>query len=265
MGYGRPLASASRYETLGATTGLGTTVTSGSTANTFGATITLGTTSFDYDGIFITTESTGNNISLVDIIVNNGGSDQIIVTTVPVPHNAGGALMQSTSGLIPVRIPAGAVVKAKMQSVSLSATANVMVTGVQGSNGMSLGFRGLACCTDITSGQTTNGITMTSTTQTSFAFGQIQASTPNRIAGLYWSYDPRGTTAGASQVLLQVGWGPSGGEQVLFTAGFTFSSVPVLQGPYPCDLPAGTRLAARMQASGTVTQTVSILLHGLIA
>jgi len=263
MGYGAPLASASRYETLGAATGVGTPVTSGASINTFGATITLGTTSFDYDGIFITTASTGNNVSLVDIIVNNGGSDQVIVTTVPVPHNAGGAFIQGSSGLIPVRIPAGAIVRAKMQSTTASATADVMVTGFQGNNDISLGFRGLACCTDITSGAPTNGVTMSSTTQTPWA--QIQASTPNRIAGLYWSYDVRGTTGGASLVLLQVGWGPSGSEKLLFTTGFTFASVPVLQGPYPCDLPAGTRLAARMQASGTVTQTVSILLHGLIA
>jgi hypothetical protein len=263
MGFGAPIAASARYETLGAATGIGTPVTSGSTANTFGSTVTLGTTSFDYDGIFITTASTGNSISLVDIVVNTGGSDQIVVTTVPVPHNAGGAVIQGTSGLIPVRIPAGAVVKAKVQSVSLSAVVDVMVVGFQGNNDISLGFRGLACCTDITSGQPTNGVTMASTTQT--AWVQIQASTPNRIAGLYWSYDTRGTTAGASLVLLQVGWGPSGSEELLFTTGFTFASTPVLQGPYPCDLPAGTRLVARMQASGTVTQTVSILLHGLIA
>jgi hypothetical protein len=263
MGYGAPLASASRYETLGAATGVGTPVTSGASINTFGSTITLGTTSFDYDGIFITTASTGNNISLVDIIVNTGGSDQIIVTTVPVPHNSGGGIYQSTSGVIPVSIPAGAVVKAKMQSETASAIADLMVVGFQGNNNTSPGFRGLACCTDITSGAPTNGITMSSTTQTAWA--QIRASTPNRIAGLYWSYDTRGTTAGATQVLLQVGWGPSGSEKLLFTAGLNFGMVPVLQGPYPCDLPPGTRLAARMQANGTVTQTVSILLHGLIA
>jgi hypothetical protein len=263
MGYGAPIAASARYETLGATTGVGTAVTSGSSINTFGSTVTLGTTSFDYDGIFITSASTGNNISLVDIIVNNGGSDQVIVTTVPVPHNSGGGIYQSTSGLIPVRIPAGAVVKAKMQSETASAVADLMVVGFQGNSDISLGFRGLACCTDITGGAPTNGITMSSTTQT--AWVQIQASTPNRIAGLYWSYDTRGTTAGATQVQLQVGWGPSGSEELLFTAGLNFGMVPVLQGPYPCDLPAGTRLAARMQASGTVTQTVSILLHGLIA
>src|ERR1700739_3461588 len=126
MGYGAPLASASRYETLGAATGIGTPVTSGGSENPFGSTITLGTTSFDYDGIFITTASTGNNISLVDIIVNTGGSDQIIVQTVPAPHSAGGGIYQSTSGVIPVSIPAGAVIKAKMQSESASAVADLM-------------------------------------------------------------------------------------------------------------------------------------------
>src|ERR1700722_1060482 len=64
MGYGAPIAASTRYETLGAATGVGTPVTSGSTANTFGSTITLGTASFDYDGIIITAGSTGNSISL---------------------------------------------------------------------------------------------------------------------------------------------------------------------------------------------------------
>ena len=237
MGYGQPRAASTRYETLGATTGIGTALTSGASANTTGATVTLGTASFDYDGIYLTTYC-GNTISLLTVVINTGGSDQVIVPFMTMPHAAGGPIIQLTSGLIPVRVPAGAVVKVRMQATTASAGAAAMVTGVQGNSDIALGFRGLACCTDITNGQPTTGVLMAGTTYS--AWTQVQASTLQRIAGLYWSYEQRGTTVSSTDVLIQVGWGAT--PNLLFTAGFNFTLVPSMQGPYPCDIPAGTRL-----------------------
>jgi hypothetical protein len=263
MGYGRPLASASRYEALGVATGTGTTVTAAATVNTFGSTVTLGTASFDYDGFFVSVQSNSNASCLVDIIINTGGSDQIIVPNIPSPQVSGGAITQCGSGLIPVRIPAGALVKAKVQSATVSATVNVSLVGFQGDENTSLGFRGLAGCTDITGSVPTNSLTMTSSTQT--APVQVQLSTQNRIAGLFWSYSTKGLSAGSLGIAMQVGWGTAGNENWLFTALLSISTLPILQGPYPCDLPAGTRLVVRAQASGTDTQTIAFHLHGLIA
>jgi hypothetical protein len=262
MGYGQPSAASARYETLGATTGIGTNVTSGSTANSTGATVTLGTASFDYDGIYFTTQG-GNTVNLLTVVINTGGSDQVIVPFVTIPHTTGGAQLQLTSGLIPVRVPAGAAVKVRMQATTASAGANVMLTGVQGNNNIALGFRGLACLTDITTGQPTTGVLMAGTTFS--AWTQMTAATLYRIAGLYWSYEQRGTTVSSTNVLIQVGWGPAGSERILFTAGFNFALFPSMQGPYPCDLPAGIRLAVRLQASAANAQTISIFVHGLIA
>jgi hypothetical protein len=263
MGFGTPLASSTRYETLGAGTAFGTAVTASATVNTLGTAATLGTTSFEYDGIFVSIYAPSNSQSLLQIIANTGGSDQVIANFLPVPHEGGGGLYQGTSGLIPIRIPAGAVVKARVQSQTTVAVVNVFVVGFQGDSRLSTGFRGLACCTDITTSDATNGVTLSGTTQT--AWVQIQASTAQRIAGLYWSFGPRGLTPTNTPMLLQVGWGTSGNERVLFSVGLSPSLLPVVQGPYPCDFPIGTRLAVRMQCAAATTQTISIMLHGLEA
>ena len=264
MGFGQPLMSSTRYETLGGSVGSGVTVTSNTTANTKGAPTTIGTASFDYDGFYLCFGQASPARWRIDVIANTGGADIVIVADLCLDTTGAGGLDIATV-LVPVRVPAGAVIKLRAQTSAVSQTFVATIMGFQGDNNQTLGFRGAISCTDWTNADPTNSVALTGNTFT--APTTVQASTTAAIAAFYATVSYRGTAPTATNLLINVCIGASGSELILatlFTRVAGFPRLPI--GPFPCAIRAGTRLSFQAQASvNTITQTISVAICGIAA
>jgi hypothetical protein len=262
---------------LGLSSGTGVTVTASATANTKGSYSTIGTTSFEYDAVWVTLQELVGGTGYrqrIDIAANTGGADEVIIADLFFDASTNGGAWYNTAApftfCVPVCVPAGAVLKARAQSSTGSGTVAVWLQGQQGDAKAVRGFRGLASATDWTNTDATGSCAFSGQTLSSWA--QIQASTPNRFAGLMVGLDSGGTVPSGFQFLVDVGWGSSGSERKLFSLGSYFyfggfSPLSVsLAGPFPCDLPAGSRLVGRVQSNySSAAGAIKPLLYGLIA
>ena len=263
MGYGQPLVASTRYEMLGRVNGTGTTVAAHASANTKGSYVTLGTATFDYDGFWFTagrsqTASTGVAYRY-DIAVNNGGSDTIICQDLFYEGSTLWYLQTPSAFYIPVRIKNGAVVKVRCQSSAGGDYMYPSLQGVGGDNHLMRGFTSLIACTDWTNTAPTNaGLAAIPPAQTGWV--EVCASTAYRVAALYLGLALK--AAGGSTFLdcmFDVAMGVGGSEMQLFTVhayddtinGTNSALLGAPAGPYPVDIPAGTRLSVRMQGSFT--------------
>jgi len=275
MGYGQALGASCRYELLGESGGIGTTVTANASAHTKGSYTTLGTAGFNYDGFWLSTSNTQGGTAYryrVDLAVNNGGSDQIIAADMFYDGSINGAYYNSVgshSPFIPIAVPKGATLKARCSASTGSGTCAVAIIGVQGSHRLIRPFRGLLNDTPFTNTDPTNSITCSGTSVGSW--GQVIASTTQRYAALFVAGSTAGSTSpGMVGFRLDIGWGAAASERVLFSivlAGYHETAAAVYGGalgPYPCDLPAGTRLACRMQSS-FAGDTLYPIIYGLVA
>lgn len=272
MGYALPITASARYEALGTGTGIGTTVSANASANTKGSYATLGTASFAYDGffLFLLGPASGSNVAqnLVDIAVNNGGSDQVVVENFYSGAPTSSSVAQSAGGtFIPVRIPSGAIVKARSQATTGSVNLSVHIVGFQGAAGLSKGFRKLACLADLTNSNVSNTLTLSGTSLTGYT--QIAASTSIAAAGLILALDERSTSSMSTTAhsLWDVAMGGAGSEVVVLPKiGIYLNSasrfLPI--GPFPVDIPAGKRLAVRAQTDVADTNVLSMFLYGLV-
>ena len=270
MGYARALVSSTRYETQGLSGGVGVTITSGA-ANAKGSFATLGTTGFEYDGfhLYITgLPGGGASRYRVDVSSNTGGSDQLIVEDIyfdPSPQGNYTAAWKEI--LVPVAVPAGAVLKARCQAPAASVSLSASVLGFQGDAKATKGFRALKSATDWTNTDPTNSLTLSGTTLTGWT--QVMAATPARFAGLYLALDSLGATGQtAAHATFEIGIGTSGSEH---TTGIVLarqlSGYGLNDGHsfHPCDIAAGTRLSVRAQCDGANTNSYGVVLNGLAA
>lgn len=259
-----PIIAGVRSETVGAGTGQGTAVTANASANTKGSYATLGTMNLKA-ALLMLSVSNGNaavNTYRIDIAINTGGSDTIIVPDLFWDTTSGG----SAEFLLRVAIPAGASIKVRCQA---AAGGNVMHATITGFNKDARGEHGHAqavSCTDFTNTLPTNTVSLNGTTQT--AWTTICASTPSRVSELLLSPSVGGdTTRSSSNLLFEIGIGAAGSEISLSKFASRQSTSNIVGGPWqmPCDIPAGTRLAFRAQAASATTDTVGMSALGITA
>jgi hypothetical protein len=264
MGYGYARARGGQIEQLGFSgSGSTTTVTSGATAGTFGTLTTIGATGFVYDGLTLSIGSSAQRRGICTVTANTGGADVVIADSIPFNAMAGANLLTSYIDL-PIRVPSGAVIKAKVATETAGSSATrVAITGYR-SSALAQGFSRVVSCTDLSGSDPTNAITLNGTTLTGWV--TVNASTPADIGWLWAVPLCFNTSMGlgtTGQVYIEVGWGSSGNEQALFrvplvaNADFGGSGIGI-----PCMIPAGTRLAARAQASGAATATIGVVCYG---
>jgi hypothetical protein len=271
VGYTRALVSSTRYETQGISGGVGATVTAPATANTKGSFSTLGTTGFEYDGFHLTITGlpgAGTGRFRIDVSSNTGGSDQLIVEDLYFDASPAGIYAaDQKSILVPVAVPAGAVLKARAQATAASLALSVGILGFQGDAKATKGFRALKSATDWTNTDPTNALTLSGTTLTGWT--QIMAATPVRLAGLYLELDSLGSAGTTSHATFEIGIGASGSEHstgiVVARQLVSGGALVTCHGPYPCDIAAGTRLTVRAQCDAANTNSYGIVLNGLAA
>jgi hypothetical protein len=262
-----PLVAAARLETIGAATGQGTTITTGA-SNTKGSYASIGTTGFAYRGFYLSIDAGGGSRYRFDIAINTGGSDDIIVEDFY--FDATISVNNSTAFVwVPVAIPAGATVKGRAQAAAGAQTLLISILGYQLDAPGHTSFRACRSATDFTNTDPTNSVTQTGQTVT--AWEQICSSTVARFAALYVTPSIAGDTSRTiSNFLADVGFGASGSERALLTGlqgkQSTSGLIPDIWGPVWCDLPAGTRLAGRVQCSASAAaDTFALACNGLVA
>lgn len=272
MGAGIPLISSTRYEQLGFTSGLATLLTTGAT-HVKGAYATIGTTTFEYDAFILELQSKANSSSRryrIDVAINTGGSDQIIVEDWVIAVGVSGKVQNT---YIPVTIPKGAVVKARAQTAASADNVRVGICGVQGTGRLAKGFRAVRSLTDFaaSSEDPANTFTLPASSTTLTSWAQVVASSACRIGGIYAMVDGMFAAASSKPFMLEIGWGAAAAERSLLrllngtaSTATNTESISNIMGPFPCDFPAATRFAVRAQASSTIaTAALAVVMHGL--
>lgn len=264
MGWGYARARGAQVEQIGFSgSGSATTVTSGATAGTFGTLTTIGTAGFAYDGLTLSIGSASQRRGIVSLTANTGGADATIADSIP--FNAMAVANSFTAHIdLPIRVPSGAAIKAKVATETLGSSATrVAVTGYR-SSALAQGFSRIVSCTDLSGSDPTNPITLNGTTLTGWV--TVNASTPADI-GMLWA-TPLCLNASmgmgtSGQIYIEIGWGASPNEQALFRVPLVANAAFNAQGiGLPCMIPAGTRIAARAQASGAATAMIGVACYG---
>ena len=247
-----PINAAVRAETIGLSTGTGTSVTSGP-ADTKGSYATIGTTGFQYGGLVLSLLASGLGGARkfrLDIAINTGGSDTIIVEDYYFEGSNTAIAVAPLNIHLRVCIPSGATVKARVQSNQSTQTIAVALIGVAYDFPGPVGKSRVVSCTDFTNTLPTNTVTQAGNSYT--AWTEIRSSLPARVSALWLTFSNGGDSSRtASDFIVDIGVGAAGSEVVIGSilgtqSGGLFSLIPAF---LPCDIPAGSRLAFRIQCA----------------
>jgi hypothetical protein len=247
-------------------------VTASATVNTKGAWTDLVTTTPSTFTAILLSVSTGasNQHALMDIGVGASGSEEIIVPDLLFAQ----PIRVVAPTIIPVHVPAGSRIAIRVSSRTASGTLSVMMHGIAGNSVLpppvsTVDAYGISASpvggTLIDAGATAN---------TKGAWTQISAATSRHIRSLMIAVtraDNTTTPGGSLANFMDVGVGASGSEQALITNVRYVTSVatpslfPAMLPPIPCSIPAGSRLAVRLQSSFATTpdRTCHCALYGL--
>lgn len=268
-----------RHESRGEVTGSsrGTGLTAGAGANTKGSWTALGsTTSFAYEGFTLylsnMSEATATDY-MVDIGIDDGSGNTFIL----VPDLHFSALKQANEHNlainIPVHVPAGALIEARIAAATLSLTCRCHIVGHSANPG---GFPGYSRAVALFTPGSSRGVAVDpgGSANTKGSWAQLTASTPVDVAALFAviGFNNHVARATTDQHLLDIGIGAGGSEFVLvpnlFYGWSTTWDGPndVFFQPFAASIPSGTRVAARAQCDGTAAgdRTIDLALYGLV-
>jgi len=158
-------------------------------------------------------------------------------------------------------VPAGSRISARCQGKIASQTIEVgcLLTGSGGWDNRHRFTRAVDYGTVSSGDSTGTQLSLPGATNTKGAWTQLVASTTNHIRYLACMADgPSSNTWTNADCLIDFGWGAAASEQVLI-GDLPFKDVNQEYGQFaivgaPCNIPAGSRLAARFQTSATTDQ-----------
>lgn len=257
----------------GATDITDVTVTAHASANTKGNYTQL-IASLANDISYLEVLISGTNVNgsdtsmLIDIATGGAGSETVVIANIPAGFKvARGATIAPSSLTIPIKIPAGTRVSARCQSAI--GGASVVMTVIPKRSPFDINSSGIDALGVNLS--TSNGVELdNATANTKGAWTVISASTPNAYQGLVVATQLASgvISVSANQLAVDVAVGGSGSEvpiveNVIYSTG-TAESITQLtsQTFYEADIPAGSRITARLQRVVT-NQRVGLILLGV--
>lgn len=256
-------------------TAYGTVVTASSTTHTKGSyTQLIASTSFDtflvYIRVSIVSVAANNTSMLMDFAVGGAGSETVIIPDLNVGY-AGSNHLLAHYFKFPLFIPSGSRIAARCQSARSSGTARVQIQ-VLGAPRQPCWFGEQVTAYGVDS--STSRATTTVTPGNNGAEGswtQIVGSLGDDVKWLVPCVDGGGTTLAARDIWMDVALGGSGSEQQLFENSVYITTtgneeVSLLPGPHGWagDIPAGSRLSARMSQVNNSTQIpLGVSFHGI--
>lgn len=263
-----------QYESVGQnlSTGLGVEVLGSASPNVKGAWVELvAATSFDWSGFYLTSFYTNgaDRTHLIDVGVGPAASEQVIVPNLPlVFFNFPG---NQYSKWFPFGIAKGSRVAVRLQCDVASARLHFCVMGYGGSP---LDMNPSQRATNYGADESTSRgtlVTASGTAHVKSAYTELAASTVHRIRQLYIGLgkdDPADSTSNNYASFWDIAVGSAGNEVPLIPNfcmpydGTNRHAFDPLAGPFPVDIPIGTRLSARFQY-GLSTRNFTCLLVGL--
>lgn len=236
----------------GTTATQGSSVASGGGAGVYTSTKVqlVASTDTDYAGLWATM-SEGTSIgSLFKLYVGGSGSE------VEIAELIGSASAQNHCPVfVPIHVPAGSRVSAaKADSDGFGATARIHVTPVRGSSYAPLVSRGIAI--GVTSGALPN-VDAGATANTKSAWVELIASTARDAKGFTLCGWGDASCDTSVRLHIDVGVGASGAEQIIFAdagasqVSYRTELIGLPLGPVWTPIPAGSRVAVRVQCSST--------------
>lgn len=257
--YGWTQNTAARQESRGATTSgatTGTVITSGGSVNTKGSYTNLGTvTGFTYEWLGCMLSNASSSVDFtVDIALKVGANYFVIVEDLRLCSRKG-PFEDAAAYWLPVHAPVGAQLAARCQSALASKTCQIVLTGH--SCGL-FGAPGYSRCIALYAPASSMGVTIDpGATANTKVRTQLIASTAQRVVGIMGFVGPNTDTAKAAiqNWLFNIDIGAVGAEYSVASDLFMASSVTIdLQfphhfGPFPCDIPAGSRISVNAQCS----------------
>lgn len=232
-----------------------TAVTASASVNTKGSyAAVVASTAVDCDGFLVTFAGQTSNVRvLVDIAVGGAGSEQVIVANLVWSANQN--LTQTF--YVPVSLPAGTRISARCQSSTGSVVAAVSVTLVKGGwRTPPSGSRVVTWGADTTD----SGGTALDAGAAANTFGtivQLSASTTADVFAVAVQVAANAnTTPTAGSFVVRVMVGGSGSEVPVVDVGFRAAATADSYGPgpdfwFPCSIPAGSRVSARVMSTVT--------------
>jgi hypothetical protein len=239
---------------------LGILVTSGGSANTYGSYSTLlDPIPFETKGLIVNIGTGLNYRTHVDLAIGSAGNEVVFVSrlfTANTPNQFGGGCF-----LLPIRLPAGARLSARVQSNGTSANLRVSTMCIGGGGAVS---EFVQCEAIGLVAATTDRITIacSHTANTKSTWTELTAATASEIrevlfhhaftytsGTLWYSYDIGLGAAGSEIILLPdvVFLGESGRSGSWF-------------GPIPCRIPEGSRVAMRVATNISSSSNLASLL-----
>lgn len=253
-----------------------TAVAGHGTAHTKGNWVTVvASTAYDVGGLLVQcimpASVANSSLCLFDIGIGAAASEVVICPNIYV-FGPGGV----THVFIPINVPAGTRIAARVQSTITSAATWVNVTGIRGGfwgpqgGGLIHSFgENLAASTGtvLNAGAAAN-------TYPALPMTELVAATTKDIVAIMpvVSYNPATTVADAN-FEYEIGVGASSSEVAVLRQGFRVelegSSGSNCQHPqfwFPCSIPAGSRISARVRSSvtGAATRIAHMVLLGLV-
>jgi hypothetical protein len=214
-----------------------------------------------------------NTSMLMDIGVGGAGSELVVVANLGIGYKQNAGHMAGWIEYIPLALPDGVRLAARIQGAVVSDTAVTSWQYVidQGIHPV----RSFAACETMGADTgTSRGVTVTAnaTINTPGAWAEIVASTPTPIHALLPTIQANGQTTMVTRFeTIEIGVGGAGAEQIIIPKiGYRVSSTSEELNPYlllalsglvDVNIPVGSRLAARVTSSVAST-TTDVILHG---
>lgn len=268
------LLGAQRFETAGAVTASteGTAISAAS-AHTKGSYVQLiASTAFHAQGVLLVMGivPTVAKDFLVDLAIGGAGSEQIIAADIF--FSATGSTRRTESVFIPVPIPAGTRLSARLQGTTTSTGLSVVAILVAGG---AIRNSSVQVCT--TYGANTadtggTGVDPGAVAHTKGSYAEVTSATTRAIKHLIIAFGLRNnlTIDANTSWMVDIAIGAAASEQVIIAnlplaAHATTDMVFPQYHALPCNIPAGARIAARAQSTNTdaTDRLIDVIIYGV--
>lgn len=231
-----------------------TTITASASANTKGSWTELGTATCDADGFFlcVQTANAARAPALIDIGLGPAGQEEVLIENFLVTSSA--SALVTVMQYLPIPLTAGMRVAARCQATVGSRTFTVAVLTCAGPHLQAMRMRSATTLGANTADSGGTAPVTSGSANTEGSWATLHEAVPHPLAALVLAWGTQAQNfANATFVFCDLAYGPAGSEEVVV------SNIPSLvnqtpdmfqppsAGPFFCDIPAGSRVAARLQ------------------
>ena len=247
-----------------------------SSVNTKGSWVQItAATAFEADGIILHFYGSGgfngDRNAVVDLGIGAAASEAVILENFRQDYVRGSMNKSAGSLFIPLAIPSGSRVAARMSADSTAVGVHIGLTIVKGGSLFPTGFGKIESLGHNTSNDRGTQISASATANTKGSWAEIVASTAKDYAGFFGVLGNAGDMASANERrLIDIGIGAAASETVIVPNWYTnFEGLGDVNQPmhmpiFWTPLAAGTRIAARFQQDLTSNLNLDLMLYGIV-